>query len=306
MAFKTILVATDFCPEAEVAVERAASIARSELGVLHLLYVEHELEQRPKYGGVSSETLSEVQQMVNDHRSAMRAKLQALCDELAGQGVNAISAVRTGHPEEVIVEYAEEISADLIVCGTHGRKGLKRFLLGSVAEKVARTAATNVLVARKPRSESGNFDRVLVPTDFSPASARALDLALRMAGDNAHVDLYHAWQYPPGTHASGLPDVDGSPIAAMREEITQTNEAEAGGWVRRHKDSELTLHFVQDFGPPAVLVQERLESESYDLVAMGTHGYRGFRRFILGSVAEATVRHAPCSVFIAHAGNLES
>ena len=52
-------------------------------------------------------------------------------------------------------------------------------------------------------------------------------------------------------------------------------------------------------------MQEKLDAEPYDLVAMGTHGYRGFRRFILGSVAEATVRHAPCSVFVAHAGKLE-
>ena len=67
------------------------------------------------------------------------------------------------------------------------------------------------------------------------------------------------------------------------------------------RGTSFQVEFVQEYGPAAALIQERTEAVEYDLVAMGTHGSRGFRRFILGSVAEATVRHSTCSVLVAHA-----
>ena len=120
------------------------------------------------------------------------------------------------------------------------------------------------------------------------------------------IDLLHAWQYPPGTQGATSPNPKEGPLAAMRDEIVSAGEAHARKLIARYEPDGAMIRFVQEHGAAAAVIDDRLaarlDSEPYDLVIMGTHGYRGFRRFLLGSVAEATVRHAPCSVLVVHAG----
>jgi nucleotide-binding universal stress UspA family protein len=68
--------------------------------------------------------------------------------------LNATEAVLAGNPKEVILEEAEKWNADLIVVGSHGRRGFKRFLLGSVSEAVAMNAHCSVVVVRNPARSS--------------------------------------------------------------------------------------------------------------------------------------------------------
>lgn len=71
---------------------------------------------------------------------------------LASAGLKATAAVRSGNPKELILEEAKEWNADLIVVGSHGRRGFRRFLLGSVSEAVAMKAHCSVVVLRSPAS----------------------------------------------------------------------------------------------------------------------------------------------------------
>jgi nucleotide-binding universal stress UspA family protein len=175
---------------------------------------------------------------------------------------------------------------------------LKRLLLGSVAEKVVRTSLTNVLVAR---GEPTAFARILVATDFSPASERALQVALGLgAGGDVQIDVLHAWQYPAGTYGLKTPEPTSGPLVELHDQIVHQVDTLGQALVQRYSTAQRPVRFVRAFGGAREVVHNRLESHAYDLVAMGTHGYRGFQRFLLGSVAEATVRHAPCSVLIAH------
>lgn len=302
MPIRTILVATDFSEQAAVAVEHARVLASRDRGELILLHVEPDTSPAPSGAPMSQSAVEDVQALRREMASEARSDLEQLAAGFREAGLTVRTEVRAGHPDEVITDTADELGADLIVTGTHGRTGLARFFLGSVAEKVARLASTNVMVVR-PCDEPGKYRRILVPTDFSPASEKALRLAMSLAAENADVDVFHAWQYPPGTHAVSNPEA-GGPLAGMRDEIVASGQSQADELIQRHEATEMTLHFVQDYGPAAQLVQERLDAVAYDLVCMGTHGYRGFRRFILGSVAEATIRHANCSVLIAHAGDL--
>ncbi|HUH05131.1 MAG TPA: universal stress protein [Kofleriaceae bacterium] len=281
----TVLAATDFSAHSHQAVLQAAAIARALGATLSLVYVDDGGEDETAHGRLTQ----------------------------AARGLDGIAAsahVAVGHSDEGIVATAAAIDADLIVTGTHGHTGLKRFFLGSVAEKVVRLAETNVLVSRPPRpsasdAHAGLFQRILVPTDFSEASEKALLLATTLAAPGATIELFHAWHYPSGLHAHhALPDDEQSPLAGLRREITAAAREHGARWVANHTTGELTLRFVQAYGPAAAAVQDRLEAEPFELVAMGTHGRRGFRRFMLGSVAEATVRHSPCSVLVAHAGDL--
>jgi nucleotide-binding universal stress UspA family protein len=303
MAFDNILVATDFSEQADVAIAQAAGVAtRCGASRVTLLHVTAEGSAPPPGAAISSATIEDVHALRRTLHEEARTQLDVLAERLRGQGLEVAVELRAGHPDEVIAEAGAELGSDLIVTGTHGRTGLARFLLGSVAERVVRTSQTNVLVARAPRADAGAFRRILVPTDFSPASEKALRMALALASPGAEVELFHAWQYPVGTHGLGDPNTIG-PLTAVRDEIVAAAERMGKDWVRRAAPPEqVTVRFVHDHGPPAIIVGERLEATAYDLVAMGTHGYRGFRRFMLGSVAEATVRHAPCSVLVAHAG----
>ena len=133
---------------------------------------------------------------------------------LRERGIKVSHVIRRGYADEGIVAAAADLSVDLIVTGTHGRTGLARFFLGSIAEKVVRLAQTNVLVARPSDSEDGAFQRILVPTDFSPASKRALLLGMDLAAPNATITLFHAWHYPAGTHSTTLAG-DEDPLAEI-------------------------------------------------------------------------------------------
>lgn len=280
---KTVLAATDFSTHSHEAVLQAAAIARALGARLSLVYVDASGEDETAHGRLTQSA-------------------RAL------DGIAAAAHVVVGHADEGIVATAEAVKADLIVTGTHGRTGLKRFFLGSVAEKVVRLAETNVLVSRPAtggEARTGLFERILVPTDFSDASEKALLLAIGLAAPGATIELFHAWQYPSGTHSHhALPDDEHSPLAGLRREIVAAASEHGARWAANHATGDLTVRFVQDYGPAAAAVQDKLEAEPFDLVAMGTHGRRGFRRFMLGSVAEATVRHSPCSVLVAHAGDL--
>lgn len=289
-----ILVATDFSEQADAAVQQAAAIAEAAAAELILCHVAIE----PPYPLPSKLETEELAKVAN----ATQEQLDTLAQPLRARGLQVSTEIRTGFPDEGIVKAAADTSADLIVTGTHGRSGLARFFLGSVAEKVVRIAQTNVFVARGALSGERPFNKILVPTDFSPASKKALLLAMALATEGAQVVLFHAWHYPAGTHSTRL-GLEHDPLSELKAEIIKEAETKGADWVKRYGRSGVQLEFKQIYGTPTAAVDDELQGSDYDLVAMGTHGYRGFRRFMLGSCAEVTVRHAPCSVLVAHAGS---
>jgi nucleotide-binding universal stress UspA family protein len=71
--------------------------------------------------------------------------------------------------------------------------------------------------------------------------------------------------------------------------------------IAAHASLGRSLHVELEQGPPATVIAGIAERAGHDLIALGTHGHRGFRRLLLGSVCESTIRHAPCSVLVVHA-----
>lgn len=296
---KKILVATDFSEQAQLALDQAAAVARQHDAELVLLWVEDDGTLAPSGAAIYGTAVREVEELIRDMHAEAAARLESLADGAAAHGARVTARIETGDPAEVIVSTAWDIDADLVVTGTKGVTGFKRFVLGSVAAKVVRSCHTDVLVARGAQRV---FSRILVATDFSPASKKALRLALALAAPGAEMTLFHAWQYPAGALGwSSTPGPTGGPLIDIRDEMLERARQQGEAWMAEHQTAGVTMRFHQEYGPAAVLIHEQLEATPHDLVAMGTHGYRGFRRLILGSVAEATVRHAPCSVAVAHA-----
>jgi len=143
--YRNVLVPTDGSEAAERAVEQAFEIADRFDATVHVLFVVDVDENYPL--DVSTDPITE----------GLRAEGERLTAEIvdrAPEGINAVAAVEDGSPHERILEYAEEHDVGLIVMGTHGRRGLEKFLLGSVTERVTRTADCSVLVTRVPADGS--------------------------------------------------------------------------------------------------------------------------------------------------------
>lgn len=146
MSTTRILVAVDFEACSETAVITAADMARSSGGRVFLLHAIQPVSglpwDTPIAPGPSVPAVS-----LRDH---LEVRAQAGLARLKGLGGDAWidTDVRFGHPVETILAVAEEIEADFIVLGTHGRKGISRWLLGSVAEAVLRRAECPVITVR--------------------------------------------------------------------------------------------------------------------------------------------------------------
>ena len=149
---KQVLVAVDFDDMSNVGLNYARSLARTFGARLHVLHVMENPFMRP---------------MANDPRAIEAGIHRRLLDTLTDEDrsvLHAVPVLRTSDaPAEEIVKYAQAEQIDLIVLGTHGRPGVAHFLMGSVAEKVVRTAPCPVLTLRHPEREFVTADTATTP-----------------------------------------------------------------------------------------------------------------------------------------------
>src|SRR5437762_4071522 len=151
IALKNILVATDFEDAAETALTYGRTIAQTFGATLHLLHVTDDVRVAATAAEFYVPFDPTLQAEVDE---AARIRLESLVIDSEGRGPRTKTAIRTSHvPAAVVVEYARESNIDLIVMGTHGRKALAHLLMGSVAERVVRTAPCPVLTVHHPEHE---------------------------------------------------------------------------------------------------------------------------------------------------------
>ncbi|WP_435196437.1 universal stress protein [Natronomonas sp. EA1] len=138
--YRTILLPTDGSAPARAALDRALEFAETYDADLHALYV----VDAAAFGHLDPDASI----IVNGFEAEGRQVLQETAEAAANAGVSCETAVVHGSPHEGILEYADDHDVDLIVMGTHGRRGLDRFLLGSVTERVIRGSSVPVLTVR--------------------------------------------------------------------------------------------------------------------------------------------------------------
>jgi nucleotide-binding universal stress UspA family protein len=117
----------------------------------------------------------------------------------------------------------------------------------------------------------------------------------------SRIEVVHAWQLPAGSWGATLLGQARFPWSTVRDAVLTSAKAQADKLELQFHDlgHPLHVHLVQ--GPAQSVITNTAETGAHDLIAIGTHGHRGFRRLLLGSVAESVIRHAPCSVLVAHA-----
>jgi len=283
---KNVLVPTDFSRCADQALLQAAALAQHTDATLHLVHV----ATLPSYrdGTVSAE------ERTRDLVAWLR-KMAAVPD------LRIVEAERRGLSVAAeILAYGEEIDADLVVIGTHGRSSLGATLLGSVAIEVVRHAACPVVTVRErdgTRLLTALKD-ILVPVDFSDFSHRSLRKAAILARESgATLHLLHVVDAPlhPTFYATGVKgplDVDPELHERCRLELVRLAAEEA---------PDVATELYVDQGRPADVICRFADRGLVDLVFIATHGLTGLRRFLMGSVTEKVVRHAPCPVFVVKA-----
>jgi nucleotide-binding universal stress UspA family protein len=161
IALKKILVATDFSEAADAALSYGRALARAFGARLHVLNVVDDMYLRLG-GDAYAAVLPDLQQ---DVERQARERLEALLVDNDPTPLPTDLIIREGAAAQEIVKYAKDGGIDLIVVGTHGRGAMAHLLLGSVAERVVRTASCPVLTVRHPEHE-------FVISDLPAASAR--------------------------------------------------------------------------------------------------------------------------------------
>lgn len=290
MPFKKLLCPTDFSPGSQQALRVAIRMAAqddAEIVVAHAWYV-----PPTAFAGEYVFPPPVIQGMANDAKQ----QLDAVVQKAISAGAKRISGkLLSGTPWAEIETLLEKDSFDLCVIGTHGRTGLSRILLGSVAEKVVRHSPCSVLAVR-PDGDTKPFAHVLVPTDFSPSARHALDLAAELVRPGGTISLLHVLEVPVVySGETSIPDLrrdlDKGSAEALDEEVA-----------RLKRKTTATVNICSRLGYPGAQTLAALDADpSVGLVVMGSHGRTGIKRFLLGSVAEKVVRHAHCPVLVARA-----
>lgn len=296
---RRILFPTDFSACAEGAYRHAAYLADrfgSELHVLHVVEDDDAPERAwPDVPGLGH----------------LRVTMADVCDDLRlscptdGRDPEApIEIVETEvvgrQPADAIVDHALDEEIDLIVIGTHGRRGWQRGVLGSVAEAVCRRSPCPVLTVRPfgdgngPLNPSWPPRRVLAALDARSVEAGivppAVQWAARLAGAyDAPLDLVHVT--PPIRLTLDGPGESSRARAEARQSLVPLCE-------QIRDTAGISVNVVVRSGEPADGVRAVALERRTHLVVVGTHGRRGPGRVLLGSVAESVIRTAPCPVLV--------
>lgn len=278
MKIRTILYPTDFSPIARLALDYAVSIARrygATLIVLHCDEYSHMISQSAAFGYRGPQNLvDEIRNVSADQLNDLRRTLPS---DLTIRTVHAV-----GRACHEIVEAAKREKADLIVMGTRGRSNLSSFFMGSNAERVVRHAEEPVLTVREHCAFKG-FRKILFGVDFSSVSQAIMPAVLAMAREfdadliAAHIDRQ-----------------------ALEESVVE----------------ESFRHFLSSFDLRGVRLRTEIvahssvhggldrlsQSESADLIAIGTHGQTDVRKTFLGSTAEDVVNFSRVPVLTLRKG----
>jgi nucleotide-binding universal stress UspA family protein len=297
MPLRKIVVGVDLSTGAENAAYRAAEVAAqtgAELVLVHAATV----PDVPEVPASMKATADALRAVLTDRLATDRADLADLRERLEGLGATVSQLLVDRDPDDAIVEAAAELHADLVVVGTRDDSRLRRWLLGSVSEHVVRAAACSVLVTREGDPDRG-FERLVVGTDFSPAAENALARAVELARPGATIDVVHCFQVPLLTLSSTADTAPVDGYETLRSELLADAHTRGDAALASHAGAPVILRFHLVEESPREAVCDMAEQVHADLVVVGHHGRRGLRRVLLGSVAEAVVRHAPCSVLVA-------
>ena len=292
-------------------------IARARHATVELVHV-HDMSAVASTLGVagagtpmSSPLLIPTAQIAREARDASEAYVRTLERQVGVGGSVSVSAtILEGNVADALARHANAV-ADLVVMTTHGRGGLTRFWLGSVADGVVREATVPILLLRPSDSPNeadvGRDHRLndaLVPLDGSPEAESVLEPVMDLVGaDNASATctLLLVQQPIAAIALSSLeaaippearPHTDDGPTVAYLNSVAER---------LRSRGIRVHTHATVHTSPARAILDQAHESEA-DLIAMATHGRGGIRRLLIGSVADKVLRGTDRPLLLYRAG----
>ena len=298
--FRKILVPLDGSALSERAITIAAAVARNSAATIHLLQaVIAPVYPLPIY--------MRGDQAVYEHRAIAAAAnyLRGIRQQLHDSGVKDVT-ISTPAADATTAISAAAHDCDLIVMSTHGRTGLRRTILGSVADAVVRGSHLPVLLVTDHQQipqtldQAINFNRILVPLDGSALAAQALPLAASLA-QIAHMDMLLLYVMPEGVEASAItatPHPQAPYHTLMPHDLNRT--------ALSRLPSTVNYDIIEASGAPGQAIVSAARKQNCGLIVMSTHGRSGLSRMQLGSVAEDVLKDSPVPVLLLHGREVDS
>jgi nucleotide-binding universal stress UspA family protein len=278
---KNILCPVDLSPVSERILQWAVLFARTFAAPLEVLYADW--WEPPRYF-----TEAQIQQLARQEQEsekALRTELETLAKAALGDPASYDISVVEGHPTERILERSKKSMAGLIVMGSHGRTGMARLRLGSVAEDVVRASGCPVLIVKSSADVERvpSIKNILCPINYTSLSRQSLELASELAAAfGAKLWVAHAT------------DHEEMQVEEVRQRLCD--------WVPKEVRDRCQISEVVGRGNPAEQILLMAGVHSADLIVMGAQ-HRPFLEFTtLGTTTERVMRHSLTSVLVIPAG----
>jgi nucleotide-binding universal stress UspA family protein len=284
MMIKKILCAIDRSPSSLQAFGYAIALARWQSARLNLLEV---VEEAPPPPGVTRAPKSDG--VPNETRTALERDLRRALTARRASDVKVEISLRKGTAVQEILAQAKTSRADLIVIGSHGRGGVQRLVLGSVAERVLRLATCPVLTVRRGvrlvRRSRSPFETILCPTDFSAAANKAVAYAKRLAQEaDAKLILMTAVESPFGD------EVTSGAVAELQKSIASNASDALTRLLPRPTSNGPRAQAIVAAGKASAAIVKVARARSADLIVMGVSGRGALDVAILGSTTHHVIR----------------
>jgi nucleotide-binding universal stress UspA family protein len=293
--FSKILVPLDGSQLAERALVSAYALSQSGQGEVLLLRVATpEKIFVPEVHMPGSHGILWPEQSIELCRNEAREYLETI-RSFAPAGLKLSAKVMDDGVPEAINDLAAAERVDLIAISSHGYSGITRLALGSVAEKVLRSAPCPVLVVRSNRP----LRRALIALDGSALSEQALEPGLALAAAlHCEVTLLRGVPQIPRDDILRLEGIESGLGLRLEGEIEGEADAYLEGRIAARTSRVTDIQRIVSEEPAALAILRYAEIHAIDLIVMSTHGRSGLRRWVYGSVTEKVMRGAGCSMLI--------
>jgi nucleotide-binding universal stress UspA family protein len=289
-----VLIASDCSPASERVLEEAAARPWPEGTTFSVVNV------------VDVQRFARLPALIEDAKREAERLVKAGTAKLSRSGHNALSDVVMGFPRRAISECAKEWHADLIMAGSHGHSAIGRFLLGSVAQGILRTAPCSMEIVRWAAggpAPSSHPMKILLATDGSDCSVGAThSVANRPWPDGTVIKVLSVEELMTLDGQMAASSLSSVYPASLLEELTTQARDRASSAVKTAREilhragMKMLDDHAMPVGEPRVVILDTAKTWGADLIVLGSHGRRGLDRFLLGSVSEAVATHAQCSV----------
>jgi len=282
-AIRTVLCALNLSDISAHVLAMAAEVAEAydaKLLVMHVIEI-----WDPRYDFMMADLAKQLEKQAQD-------KLRAELERLGKTSTVPVETIITKGPATLkILQTIRERRPDLIVLGSHGRRGLDRALLGSVTDAVLRVSPTSVLTVRPLKNP--DIKTIVCAVDFSSCSRAALERAVELARLEKlpAIKVLNVFEVPLGFMEAGMT------YETVLTKLDTVRKNEMDGFLRSVNTAGVVCEPVAMEGPPAATVAQYAERIGADLIVVGSHGRSRLTAFVLGSISTRIIHQAKVPVW---------